>query len=84
MPDLGVELHYGGFERVHVGDLDIDLEGSAGIRGVGRARECALEVGEVRAVDGLGEDAGVVLVALDVGQLLGNTALSRGSHFELR
>lgn len=80
MPDFGVELHDGRLEGVHVGDSNIDLEVTASVRGVGRAGEGALKVGEVGIVDGLGEDAGVVFIALDVGELLGNTALSCRRH----
>lgn len=57
MPDLGVKLHDGRLERVHVWDDNIDLEGSPGIGRVGRPWKGALEVRQVGGVDRVREHA---------------------------
>lgn len=80
VPDLGVELHDGRLEGVHVWDNDVDLESSPRIGRVGRTSKATLEVNQVGGVDGLCENARLVLVIVNVGELLRDPALAGGSH----
>ena len=80
VPHPGVEPDDGRLERVHVRDLDVDLVPAAGVGGVGRCGKRALEVHQVGGVDGLGVDAAIGPVIVDVGQLLGDAPLACGGH----
>lgn len=57
VPDLGVEAHLRGLERVVVGDHNIDHELAAGIWAVWWSGDGALEVEQVRLGDWLCKDA---------------------------
>ena len=80
MPDLGLETHLRGLEGVVIRDDDVHVELSTSVGAVRRTGESALEVEEVRLADGLGEDARVVLVRLDVGQLLDDPPFPGSRH----
>jgi hypothetical protein len=49
VPDLGLEAHDRRPERVLAGDLDVDVEGAALVRRVGRPVELAAQMCEVVA-----------------------------------
>lgn len=83
MPHLGVELHDGRLERVHVRDLDVDCVCAAGIWGIWGAWEGAFKMCEIAGVDRGCEDARVVLVLLDVAELLEDAALACARHCEM-
>jgi len=80
MEDLGIKPNDGGLERVRVGNLDINLVRPSGVDGIGRRGKCALEPREIGGVDGLGEDARLVPVGSNVGELFRNASFSAGRH----
>lgn len=66
MPDFGIEPDNGRLEGVIIGDLDVEVVGTSGVRCVRRPWETAFEMTQVAWVDRLSEDSGVVLVIIDV------------------
>lgn len=80
MPDLGLEAHDRRSEGVFAGYLNVDSEGAALVWCVWWPVELAAQMCEVIAIAcGLDNDLGERVV-LDVGDLLGNTSSSVGSH----
>lgn len=82
MPHFRIELHDWRLEGVHVGDLDVDCVSSAGVGGIWRAWEGALEMCEVASIDRRCEDTRVVLVLLYIAELLEDATLACARHCE--
>ena len=83
VPYLGVELHDGGLEGVHVRDLNVDGVGASRVGSIWRGGKGAFEVHQVALVDGGGIDARVVLVLVDVVELFGDPPLPRTRHLAM-
>lgn len=80
MPDLGDKSHRWRFERICIGNLNVNLVRRSGVRRVWRRGERSCEVPQVDAVVGSSKDARVVPVSLDVCQLLGDTTVRGAAH----
>ena len=80
VPDFGDKSHGRRFERICIGNLNVNLVRRSSIRRIWRRGERSCEVPQVDAVVGSGKDARVVPVCLDVCQLLGDTTVRGAAH----
>ena len=80
MPDLRLEPHLRRLKRIGVGNLNVDLVRASCVGRVWRRGKRASEVIQADSIDGCSKDSRVVSISLDVGQLLGYTAISAARH----
>lgn len=80
MPNFRLKPHLRWFERVVIGDLDVDGKSAPDIWRVWGAGDGTLEVLQVAAVDGHRINTRLFPVCLNVQKLFGDAPISAASH----